>query len=149
MFHIIDDEPLVLQVLKDLIEFKGWHALGFSSPKVYLEYFNAPDYVAPIAILSDYDMPGMNGLQLIKRVRSRLPQQNATIISGNLSPERVQVIQLNSCYMLHKPYHPHALFSLLAMFISCYPKHTEGVGQLLNFAFTAMEQARKIDAQCI
>jgi len=119
MFHIIDDQPIILDTLQELIKFNGHDCLSFASADAYLTYFKTESFVAPTAILSDYDMPCMNGLNLIHQVRQYLPNQQAVIISGNLSMELQQAIKLLHCYHLPKPYHPHALFSLLSTLTSC------------------------------
>ncbi len=118
MFHIIDDQPIVLDTLQELIEFNGYDCLSFPSAKAYWVYFQDVSFVAPTAILSDFDMPAMNGLELIRQVHKHLPNQQAVIVSGNLNLPTHQTIESLHCCYLTKPYHPETLFSLLSTLTS-------------------------------
>ncbi len=119
MFHIIDDIPEVLATLKGLIESAGYEAMPFDSAESYLEYLNSAAFVAPVAILTDFDMPGLNGLELVKKVREKLPLQKAVIVSGTPSPELDRATHAHLCDLLSKPYRPEELFSLLEMLVKC------------------------------
>lgn len=69
MFHLVDDTPEVLDSLHDLIEYAGYKSMRFDSAESYLEHFNTSEFAAPVAIITDYEMPGLSGLAMIKQVR--------------------------------------------------------------------------------
>jgi len=119
MFHIVDDIPELRDVLKELIVCGGYESMQFDSAESYLEYFNSDAYVAPAAILSDYIMTGLTGLQLIKKVRERLPLQKAVIISGTPCSELLVNIESYLCYSLTKPFRVEKLFALLKALDKC------------------------------
>jgi DNA-binding NtrC family response regulator len=123
MFHVVDDLPEMRWMLKELIEDAGYACLQFDSAESYLEYFNSPEYVAPVAILSDYSMPGKTGLELIKQVRGKLPLQKAVIISGLLDSELHAVIESHLCHSLAKPYRMEKMISLLGVLLKCEEKY--------------------------
>lgn len=104
MFHVIDDIPELRDVLKELIVCSGHQSMQFDSAESYLEYFDSDDFVAPVAILSDYMMTGITGFQLIKQVRKELPYQKAVILSGTPCSEFHADIESHLCYSLTKPY---------------------------------------------
>jgi DNA-binding NtrC family response regulator len=123
MFHVVDDLPELRGVLRDLIECAGYACMQFDSTESYLEYFNSPEFVAPVAILTDYQMPGKTGLELIKQVREKLPLQKAVIVSGTYAPELHTIIESYLCHSLTKPYNIEEMFSLLEMLVTCENKY--------------------------
>jgi len=133
MFHIVDDVPELRDILSEIIASKGYKTMQFDSAESYLEYFNSEAYMAPIAILSDYMMAGQTGLQLIKKVREKLPLQKAVIISGTPCSDFKANIEPYLCYSLTKPYRMEKLFSLLEALIKCdkhclsNPDHTHHI----------------------
>ncbi len=123
MFHVIDDLPELRGVLKELIECAGYACMQFDSAESYLEYFNSPEFIAPVAILSDYLMAGKTGLELVKQVREKLPLQKAVIVSGSYDSELNATIGSYLCYSLTKPYDVKKLFSLLEVLLKCEKKY--------------------------
>ena len=119
MFYAIDDLSDVLDVLKELIEYPGYEVLCFASAEKYLEYFDSPEFIAPIAILTDYMMMGQNGLELIKKVREKIPFQKAVMLSGTPCADLDASLESYLCYSLQKPYKPEKLFSVLKILIEC------------------------------
>ena len=79
---LADDEPWILISLKNLID---WGECGYLICGEATDGIKAWErilYTKPDLIISDIKMPGMDGIELIKRVREeRLPAEVA-IISG-------------------------------------------------------------------
>ncbi len=123
MFHVVDDLPGLRELFKELIECAGYESMQFDSTESYLEYFNSPEYVAPVAILTDYLMTGKTGFELVKQVRKKLPLQKMVIVSGIAGYELTATIESYLCYSLAKPYHMEELFSLLETLVKCEEKH--------------------------
>ena len=63
---VIDDDEVVLGVLTDLLELRGFQVLTAQEGKAGIEVFrnNRPDLV-----ITDISMPQMDGLQVLRRVR--------------------------------------------------------------------------------
>ena len=78
---IVDDERPARELLKMTLD---WEALGFSTPleanngKKALEQYNMhkPDY-----IITDIQMPVMDGLELIEKIKEINPNQRIIILS--------------------------------------------------------------------
>jgi DNA-binding NtrC family response regulator len=119
MFHVVDDVSQLCYILSKLIEIQGYKTMQFDSAESYLEYFNSAEFIPPIAILSDYVMSGKTGLEMIKKVRKKLPYQKAVIISGTSCSESDATIHSYLCYSLAKPYSIEELSSLLEALIKC------------------------------
>lgn len=81
----------------------------------------------PIAvIISDYQMPAMNGLDLLEQVRLRWPQTVRIILSGFVSlPIINQALQRGDIYaFLSKPWSRDELKALIAAAFSHYNNST-------------------------
>lgn len=121
MFHIIDDEDYIRDILEAMISRMGHHTQNFSSGNDYLTFMNSPKYTSPTAILTDYMMPGMNGYELIQHVRDKFPLQKIVLVSG--TPERQESEQHGLCYTLQKPFKMDMLDTLITALINCHEKH--------------------------
>jgi len=65
---VVDDERHVRSMLCDLLEHWGCTADGVTDPAEGLERLQAGAYDV---LLTDYRMPGMNGVELVERARER------------------------------------------------------------------------------
>jgi len=100
-FHIIDDELDIRRILTAMLVRLGYQSLSFDSALAYIDHMESTDYQAPVAILSDYLMPKMDGYQLVKYVRTRLPHQKIVIISG--TPNDIRNENKELCHSLQNP----------------------------------------------
>ncbi len=67
---IVDDDPSLRQVMQMQIEEMGCHALAASSGEEALQTLASE----PVSlVITDYRMPGMNGLELLERIRADFP----------------------------------------------------------------------------
>ena len=63
---VVDDEPAMLFAFKTLLKSSGHEAVLASSGKEALAQLDGVD-----AVLTDYSMPEMDGVQLLQAVRER------------------------------------------------------------------------------
>jgi two-component system response regulator QseB len=73
-FLCIDDDPLNLQVLTDMLQVAGGSADAFTSGAAGLDALDAGTYDM---LLVDLRMPDMDGVAFIERVRGRLDDKRA------------------------------------------------------------------------
>ena len=61
--------------------------------------------IRPDLVLADYNLPnGMNGLQLVAKLREKLHRQIPVIIlTGDISTDTLRDIALQDCVQLNKP----------------------------------------------
>jgi len=113
MFHVIDDVKELVEVLQAIISGAGYAVLCFTSGERYLEYLNSPEFKKPIAVLSDVDMPGVNGHQLALEVRKKFHTLKIVFLTGKADHEHHEFAASNACDTLEKPYHPEELITLI------------------------------------
>lgn len=118
MFHIIDDDKLILEFLSDLIEDMGFEVKSFSCPLDYLWYVGSPEYTVPVAVISDVCMPKMDGFQMLERVRSKYPDIRTGIMSGYF--ENRAKAKENACVFLHKPNDFESIMHMIETFARCH-----------------------------
>ncbi len=63
---LVDDEPTVRAALRELVESRGWEPLVARSGAEALELVDRAD-----AVVTDFSMPEMDGLELLRAVRER------------------------------------------------------------------------------
>jgi len=84
---VVDDEPAVLDVARDILETSGYQVLSAASGEEALAL--AREQQGPIhVLLTDLAMPGMNGRQLADRL-SRLRPETRVMFMSALSREMI------------------------------------------------------------
>lgn len=66
---LIDDEQNFLDVLEDYLVAKGLEVLSFSNPSSF--YFNEDKLSDVAAFLVDWKLPGVEGIEIVKEIRSK------------------------------------------------------------------------------
>jgi len=111
MFHIIDDDELLRDLLTSMINSIGFPSLCFTSGEAYIEHLNSPDYQKPTAVLSDVMMAGMNGYALATMIRQAHPKLKIIIVTGN--PDLNNEASKELCYTLNKPFQLRQLKAII------------------------------------
>jgi len=116
-FHIVDDEDLVREVLVESVSACGYRTRAFRNAGAYLAYFETPEFKPPAGLITDMQMPGMDGFALVRKVRARFPYLCVTLVSGHIG-DKTDVLR-HVCYYLHKPFKPWELEKVLNAMACC------------------------------
>lgn len=101
---IVDDEQPIIDGLKELIDWNGIGVEIVASANSGEEALDVAARVMPDLILTDIRMPGMSGLELIKRIKIVLPDTKGIILSGYQDFEYAkEAMRYNSIGYLIKP----------------------------------------------
>jgi len=118
MFHIVDDEENIRTFLAEVLGLMGYEAETFGCSSDYLEYAKSDDFNLPYALLSDVQMPKMNGYEMLDQVRQIHPAIRAAIISG--FSEHAGEAKSTPCIILPKPIVMEEFEQVIQSFVSCY-----------------------------
>lgn len=81
---VVDDEPEVLALARDMLEAQGFAVLTAGGPEEALRLAEAhPDPIH--VLLTDVVMPGLNGRELADRLRAIRPETKVVYMSGHSS----------------------------------------------------------------
>ena len=106
---IADDEPLVLSVLRGVLESRGYRVLGALSAEQALSLYQR--HAAPVQLLlADVVMPGMSGPELAERLLEQQPDLRVLFIAGMPDSEQIRDHILRRGFdLLPKPFLPSEL----------------------------------------
>jgi len=98
---VVDDDASVRESLKLLIDSAGWKPETFASAQ---EFLSCPRALAPSCLVLDVTLPGLNGLELQKRVAADRIDMPIIFISGYGDvPITVQAMKAGAVEFLTKP----------------------------------------------
>lgn len=101
MVFVVDDDISVRESLELLLQHEGWHVETFTSAQEFLE---RPRPLVPSCLVLDISMPGLNGLELQKRVAVERPEMPIIFITGHGDiPMTVQAMKAGAVEFLTKP----------------------------------------------
>jgi DNA-binding NtrC family response regulator len=98
---IVDDDPLVCESLKEMLTLDGYRADAVFDGASALAKLKGQQYKL---ILSDIQMPGLNGIELLKELKGQAPDSTIIFITGHGHIEgAVEAIKLGAYDYLTKP----------------------------------------------
>ena len=101
---VVDDDPDIREVLRDRLESLGYRVLVAPSGKEGLELLEKQ---SPQLALLDIEMPGMNGLEVLKEIRRREIDVTVVMITAYGTIERaVQAMKEGAYDFIPKPFEP-------------------------------------------
>ncbi|MBP1929264.1 PAS domain S-box-containing protein [Methanolinea mesophila] len=121
---LVDDEPAILDVAQIFLERGGGIRVSLSeSGTKALEMCALHPYDI---IVSDYEMPGMNGIDLLKEVKSRNPDTPFIIFTGRGREHvAIEALNLGASFYLQKGGDPKSQFAELRNMIDQAVRHNK------------------------
>ena len=110
---VIDDEAAVVDMLVTCLSEEGYAVSGAvtSDEGLKLAILSRPNVV-----LLDIALPGMNGIELLKRLRSTNPTTRAIMVTGNTDPVLArEALELGALAYVDKPFDFAYLKRVVAM----------------------------------
>ena len=108
---VVDDDVSVRESLKLLIDSAGWKSETFASAQ---EFLSCPRVLAPSCLVLDVTLPGINGLELQKRIAADRIDMPIIFISGYGDvPMTVQAMKAGAVEFLTKPLGGDVLLSAI------------------------------------
>ena len=70
---IVDDDPDIMLLFNEVLnDIRGVTIVTFTDPILALEHFQVYEY-AYVLVISDYRMPGLNGMEFLKKIKELNP----------------------------------------------------------------------------
>jgi FixJ family two-component response regulator len=108
---VVDDDISVRESLELLIRCEGWQPETFASAQ---EFLTRPRVLVPSCLVLDFSPPGLNGLELQKRVTVERKGLPIIVITGYRDvPMTVQAMKAGAVDFLTKPFGEDALLSAI------------------------------------
>lgn len=99
---VVDDEPIVVQVLSKILPMRGLTVAAVRTGEEGLERLQSEGFGC---LLTDKNLPGMNGLELIREARKQQPHCACIIMTAYASTESaVEALRLGATDYLEKPF---------------------------------------------
>jgi FixJ family two-component response regulator len=106
---VVDDDISMREALKSLIRDEGWQVETFISAD---EFLKRPIEIVPHCLVLDISMPGLNGLELQKRLAVQQPEMPIIFMTGHGDiPKTVQAMKAGAVEFLTKPFSDSTLLS--------------------------------------
>ena len=105
LIFVVDDEPLICEVLDIALSQGGFRVQVFSNPQAAADAFEDA-ITKPDLLATDYAMPGMDGLELIRQCRANSPALRTVLFSGNLTLEMLTFEKVRPDKFINKPFLP-------------------------------------------
>jgi DNA-binding response OmpR family regulator len=100
---LVDDEPHVIRVLRLALERKGYQVDSCSNGEQALARIHAE---LPDVLITDIDMPRMDGVELCRRISQEIPDRSflITVLTGKTASEpRSLITELENIAFIEKP----------------------------------------------
>lgn len=108
---VVDDEPIVLQSCRRVLEAEGWEMISASS---VAEALSILESITPELLLVDVKMPVHDGMYLMRKVREKRPGIPIIVMSGYATSETIKEAEgLGAAIFLPKPFTPDELADTL------------------------------------
>ena len=108
---VVDDDISVRESLQLLIQCEGWHPRTFASAQ---EFLDNPRVLVPSCLVLDVSLPGLNGLDLQKRVCVERPDMPIIFITGYGDvPTTVRAMKAGAVEFLTKPFSDDTLLNAI------------------------------------
>jgi FixJ family two-component response regulator len=108
---VVDDDVSVRESLELLIRCEGWQPETFASAQ---EFLARPQVLAPSCMILDVSLPGLNGLDLQKRIAVDRIEMPIIFITGHGDvPMTVQAMKAGAVEFLTKPFSDEVLLGAI------------------------------------
>jgi DNA-binding NtrC family response regulator len=120
IIFVVDDEAALLDLAAVILGDKGYDVRVFTDPELALREF---EKIRPILVLTDYWMPRMSGMDLIRECRRLNPDQKTVLISGTVDGHVFADAAVKPDRFVAKPYQVQVLTDLVTELLAPDGRH--------------------------
>jgi UDP-3-O-[3-hydroxymyristoyl] N-acetylglucosamine deacetylase len=104
---IVDDQPYIGSTVSNILQDEGYQAIVFADAE---SFWQRLDTLEPSLVMLDIWLPGLDGLELLKRLQGRFPTLPIIMMSGHAGIETaVAAIKAGAYDFMEKPLHLEVL----------------------------------------
>lgn len=109
---IVDDEEGIRKALSRLLRASGLEAESYANGQ---EFLDAAARHRPDCVVLDLHMPGMSGLQVLRKLKAAGQRLSVVVITAHDEPEtRERCIDAGACAYLRKPLEDRLLLNAIS-----------------------------------
>ena len=97
----VEDNDIVAGMVKEMLEAQGWNVQNCTSGSEGLDRISGNDHYD--LFLLDYDLPGVNGLEIVRRARKFIHRARTPIVVLSATPVESEAREAGADLFLHKP----------------------------------------------
>jgi CheY-like chemotaxis protein len=118
MILLVEDEPILLESMEEILSFAGYQVKTASAPREALQILGTGDSL-PDLIVSDILMPGMDGFQFLATVREQFSKRTPFLfISGQEATNLIHDPAQGKIGYLSKPFNVAELLDMVARILN-------------------------------
>jgi FixJ family two-component response regulator len=131
---VVDDDPAVRDALSVVFTLEGYRVTSFSEGASFLGIAYS---TTPACILLDVHMPGLSGLDVLKKLNAQHYAAPIFIISGQADiPMAVDAIKHGALDFIEKPFDANTVVARVRQAIEAWVQRAEnGYGDVLSYQF--------------
>ena len=76
---VVDDDAAVLEIIQDMLHFKGYRVVAVADGKKALEAIETEEFDL---VLTDLGMPGISGWEIARSVKAKNPKLPVVLLTG-------------------------------------------------------------------
>jgi DNA-binding NtrC family response regulator len=114
---VVDDEQMLLDLAEMSLQPTGFQVRLFRDPLQALKEYTAAQ-PRPDVLVTDYAMPQMNGMELLRKCKELHPQQKTILLSGTVDEAIYANSDVKADHFLAKPYQINRLVDVIHALIA-------------------------------
>ncbi|MBF0567769.1 MAG: NAD(P)H-dependent oxidoreductase subunit E [Nitrospirae bacterium] len=108
---IVDDNDIIVKSCESILTPEGFVVTGSTDSSEAIELIHNNDYDI---VVTDLNMPGIDGYELIRQVNAIKPSTGIVVITGFASQQNIRdILQLGIIDYMSKPFSPHILLETI------------------------------------
>ena len=104
-FLIVDDSPAMQTIVRRSLDKAGYKDNEYQTAGDGLEALEIIRNWEPDLVITDWHMPNMSGLELLKEIQNQMLDLKVGLVTTETSPKRIlEARQAGASFVLHKPF---------------------------------------------